>query len=838
LKVIKAVNDLSNLFLTDLRQLTMNKNLQRVLVMFSLVLVAFQPIVAQTTFTYPHGTFKKSGKPNYLTSPGDVISSTFLQRIQSSLPSGYPVPQYHPEYLAVNVTHDIKLKDTADVWITFVDEGAGFKNVLTYYVYDLVAPPTVKPTNLNVIFPNLSLEGNVLVRGNKVFLGRFPKGKGIGFALVANGFQNETVTTGVNIFYSNPKFNPEPDTNKRRHSVMLLDSTQKIILGFEDIRRDNSGSDQDFNDVVFYVSAESIGAAFGTFPITVGSVTSITSGNNGGLESDGCLASAIANRNFKRSKTPSVSYDNPEELQAFKEVKKGALQTRGDVELEQYLPENPLLEPSIAKISTPNDLIGITNAKKVLSVDYFDAVTEARLAAVLTTKTESKVYDHTKTICDRLVGSTLVNTENITIENMPFIRSTLLREDGALEYTICFSVCKDNATSVTFVSRWGLDEYPSQPEFFNYQVWAEAPHISQKIVEEIIAKFRGQFANINTATEGKIPSVYVRNGFYDNGFLTMTIHNPTQAKSLIISGNSAPTETLERLPFNHKIALNGEISETVKVFVGSVFDMGFTLKANNDDAADALYFADGVWAVDYNKNVSKIDKFDVNNTIPTNQTGLYTLERDPILRGQVKDYVSMFRTLRPAATETNVSNFKNLTFTGSGTEVIEVSLIKKSVTDWSKQYRTEVRLENEAKVFNIALADFSNGTSEPLVANDLTSIVFTVKGDGQNVKTFEMNLQNVAFDNKEYKKVTLTNGIAISPNPVEDIANVNFSLEERGTALITLSNVNGQTMMTKSGTFAKGNNDFKLDMTSYPSGIYVLNITSAKGTLKTKIVIP
>jgi Secretion system C-terminal sorting domain len=413
-----------------------------------------------------------------------------------------------------------------------------------------------------------------------------------------------------------------------------------------------------------------------------------------------------------------------------------------------------------------------------------------------------------------------------------------LREDGALEYTICFSVCKDNATSVTFVSRWGLDEYPSQPVFFNYQVWAEAPHITQKIVEEIIAKFRGQFANINTATEGKIPAVYVRNGFYDNGFLTLKIYNPTQAKSLIINGNSAPTETLERLPFNHKIALNGEEEETVKIFVGSVFDMGFKLKADNSEASDALYFADGVWAVDYNKNASKIDKFDVNNTIPTNETALYTLERDPILKGQVKDYVSMFRTLRPAGTVTNVSNFKNLSFRGSGTEVVEVTLIKKSVTDWSKQYRTEVRLEAEAKVFNIALADFSNGTSETMVADDLTSIVFTVKGDGQNVKTFEMNLQNVAFDNKDYKKVTLTNGIAVTPNPVVEVANVNFKMEDRGTALITLSNVNGQTMMTKNEIFAKGNNDVKLDMTGYPSGIYVLNVISARGTLKTKIVIP
>jgi hypothetical protein len=815
----------------------MNKNLQRILILSSFVLAAFQPIAAQTTFT-EMGKYNKHGKPNYLDHPSDVISNTFLQRMQTSLPEYYPVPTYHPEYLSNKNTHDIKLKDTADVWITFVDEGAGYTNTLTYYTYDLISPPTVKPTNLKIIFPNLSLENGVLKRGDKIFLGRFPKGKGIGFALVANGFQNETVTTGYNIFYSNPKFNPEPDTNKRGHSVLLMDSTKKIVLAFEDIRRDNSACDQDFNDAIFYVTAKSVGAAFGSFPITVGSIGTIGSGNQGGLESDGCLASAIANRNFKRSKTPAVSYDNPEELQAFKEVKKGSLQTRGDVELEQFIPENPLFQPSKAMLSTPNDLISITNAKKVLSVDYFDVATEERMAAVLTTKTESKVYDHTKTICDRLVGSTLVNTENITIENMPFIRSTLMREDGVLEYTICFSVCKDDDKSVTFVSRWGLEEYPTRPSFWNYQVWSQAPHISQKVVEEIIAKFKGQFANVNTATEGKIPAVYVRNGYYDNGFLVLSIYNPTQAKSLIIKGNSAPTETLDRLAFNHKVTLNGEEEQTVKIFVGSVFDMGFSLKTDNSEGTDALYFADGVWGVDYDKNLSKVDKFDVNNTIPTNENGLYTLERDPILRGQVKDYVSMFRTLRPAATATNVSNFKNLSFTGSGSDVVDVVLIKKSITDWKKQYRTELRLDAETKQYHIALADFSNGTSEPLIADDLTSVVFTIKGDGQNVKTFEMNLQNVGFDNKEFKKLAIKDGISVYPNPVEDVADVNFKLEERGTAIITLSNTNGQVMMTKNEVFAKGSNSTKIDMTNYPSGIYVLNITSAKGSLKTKIVIP
>jgi LruC domain-containing protein len=46
-----------------------------------------------------------------------------------------------------------------------------------------------------------------------------------------------------------------------QHHVALIDrNRQRIVLGFEDINRDNSGSDRDFNDALFFVSASNYGA--------------------------------------------------------------------------------------------------------------------------------------------------------------------------------------------------------------------------------------------------------------------------------------------------------------------------------------------------------------------------------------------------------------------------------------------------------------------------------------------------------------------------------------------------------------------------------------------------
>ncbi|HMG07918.1 MAG TPA: LruC domain-containing protein, partial [Mucilaginibacter sp.] len=61
-------------------------------------------------------------------------------------------------------------------------------------------------------------------------------------------------------FYSNDKFNPESTSAARKHSVMLYDAVHKLFLmGFEDTNR-QSGSDNDFNDLVVYATANPITA--------------------------------------------------------------------------------------------------------------------------------------------------------------------------------------------------------------------------------------------------------------------------------------------------------------------------------------------------------------------------------------------------------------------------------------------------------------------------------------------------------------------------------------------------------------------------------------------------
>ena len=207
------------------------------------------------------GNFNNQGVPSYLEVPGDVLSTEFLSDVNSSFPERQPVPANNPQYLASGNQLDVVLTQASDVYVTFVSEGAGYKNVLAYYVYDSNNPPTdaSQVDSLFVVFPNTSFSGSGggMQAGDKVKLGSFPAGKTISWAILANGWKNNgSLNLNKPVYYSKSALNTiESDPNKRQHSVQLVDNARQLLVnGFEDLKRTGSGSDDDFNDLIFYAT--------------------------------------------------------------------------------------------------------------------------------------------------------------------------------------------------------------------------------------------------------------------------------------------------------------------------------------------------------------------------------------------------------------------------------------------------------------------------------------------------------------------------------------------------------------------------------------------------------
>ena len=215
------------------------------------------------------GTFNSLGVPGYLEPANDVISQSLLSDVNTTLPEYKSLPNSHPQYLVTGNDGDVKISANADVWITFIGEGAGYLNAVGYYIYDINNPPKTRAdiTKFNIIFPNSSLvgSGGGLISGNKVKLGSFVAGKAIGWFIVSSGWSSSSSNvTGQNLYFSDPSLNPEVNVAKRQHTVLLKDNVRKLfILGFEDMNREN-GSDDDFNDVLFYVTANPTTAIDGT----------------------------------------------------------------------------------------------------------------------------------------------------------------------------------------------------------------------------------------------------------------------------------------------------------------------------------------------------------------------------------------------------------------------------------------------------------------------------------------------------------------------------------------------------------------------------------------------
>jgi LruC domain-containing protein len=216
------------------------------------------------------------GRPVWLDEKRDVIDPSLMRFINASLPERQSLATTHPEYLASTNVSTINVAHKGDVYITFVSEGAAMLNTLAYYTYKTNNPPTQNSggaaaggiDKVTYIFPNASSYGygGALKSGERVKLGTFEAGTTIAFVLMQNAWSLITHDVDVTTqkFYSQPQLNPEALAVQKQHSVVLYDELHKLhLIGFEDLNResrfnnprDNSATDNDFNDLVFYATS-------------------------------------------------------------------------------------------------------------------------------------------------------------------------------------------------------------------------------------------------------------------------------------------------------------------------------------------------------------------------------------------------------------------------------------------------------------------------------------------------------------------------------------------------------------------------------------------------------
>jgi len=223
-----------------------------------------------------------------------TFSDAFMSDVLDKLPEGKALPAVHPEWM---IPCDIKLVDACTAKFTYITEGAGYRNAVGYYVYDIARPPTTaaQVTERRILIPNYSgnettkfygtTGGGSLKMGDTIDLPYeldlvnfnhnyvFPAGKAIGFFVMSNAWRGAGAWTSgdapaastrlnlsVDVMFSNPALNTNNPADQRCQFVCLQSKIDPdvLIYGVEDIKR--PGGDKDFNDAVYCIEASPITA--------------------------------------------------------------------------------------------------------------------------------------------------------------------------------------------------------------------------------------------------------------------------------------------------------------------------------------------------------------------------------------------------------------------------------------------------------------------------------------------------------------------------------------------------------------------------------------------------
>jgi len=780
------------------------------------------------------GSYTSNGTPNYLVQPGDVVTQETMDMVSNSLPEGFPVPNYNPHYISSGYDTDVVLNQTADIWVTFVKEGAGYKNVLGFYTYDLNNPPSTapQPEDITIIFPNASASGSGggLNAGDKVNLGQFPANTGIGWVLLANAWNGGSQTVGYGHWqlYSNPDYNPESDPNLRYHNVLLNDPTnERVILGFEDIRRDYGSCDNDFNDAVFYVTANPYIAMQTTNYADVSSASDVTSANTGGLESNGSLAQAIAQRNLKRQKLGTAK--DKKSLQAVYTKAEASMMSfstsTSPAPLDSYLPDTGMYGTEIAQVSSPTDLLGITNATEVFSVDYYEGST--RVSAVLATATQGSVYDHSKVICDRLNSSMLEDVRTVTVRGHQVISSKIIRATGETEYTLSFSVKLDTAANELF-SFWNIAQYPSG-DYFNFQIWGSSFSQVFSIGNHILDTLTSEKQLNSQVLSNVVPPVFVSTGYYKNGNLYLDIVNKIGATSIEFDGSMTATESSATQAITQTLGLSGNWNDSITVNTGQLFDIGFALSTDAASQQDALYLADGPWGLDYLDTDVTVDNFSVANPVLSANSDLYQIEREPIVTGQVKGTVNLFRHVLAGDQSLDVQDYDLFQFSILNSHPVEVILVPEDLVNWDDRLRYNISANTTETTYDIAFSDFVDGNGNATTLTNVKTIVFSLQGDYTTSVPFSLDVKQVAFSETS----TLSTGafanintaqISVYPNPMTSTATIDYNSQTSEQVNVMIYDQMGRLVHQQWYKAMPGNNKIQLLCRKLKRGIYLVSL--------------
>ncbi len=561
-----------------------------------------------------------------------------------------------------------------------------------------------------------------------------------------------------------------------------------------------------------------------------------TGGNTGGLESNNRLSQQISKRNFNRAKS-SYKFDKTtaKKFKKIPEYGKKTTNKGGGFQLADVIPLEVINEDQAIE-SSPKDLIGITNATDVYAVDYLKA--GETIGSILALKTEDGVYEHTKYICDRLLGAQLISVSTIEIREQQFIKALIRNIDGSLEFVLSLSAkTTNNGNNFAIESHWNLDKYEDNVGFYNFQIWSNSLDDLLNLGEEVIRLLDVQ-KPVTSYNNSPPPTVFVRKGKYHNGKLDLQIVNTNRSEAVAFDGGLRATETKTVEYVSSTLDLDGNYITNMEVDAGNLFDIGFRI-GDGIATPDDLFMSDGPWGYDDAAPSTTVTNYTVNTNEETFSDDEFPLERNIELTAATSEYIAAYRALTPKFSPINLTAYNSLQLKAKGTGTLIIRLVKEGIDNWETQYKAYIELTEDLKAYSIPFSEFKSINQTTFIANDVTSVVFTMLAENGIEETKTISLQQLSFSKRNTLSVDTLNteddynkAVAV-PNPMRANTTIQFTAQANETIQLMVYNQLGVLVKQQTFNARKGQNSLPLTRTHLSTGLYFCTLKGRNTNYKT-----
>ncbi len=580
-----------------------------------------------------------------------------------------------------------------------------------------------------------------------------------------------------------------------------------------------------------------------TYPLTTGTSTEVkliseenlrvSSGNDGGLESRS-LGTAVVEQIFERfsSGNESLDYRKQENLKNYKKARINGMQ------LSALIPDEQILGAEFTGyLTSPTELLNITNAEEVVSVDYLKQGNN--LASFFATKTSDFVYEHSKYVCDRLKGSEILAIDSIQVNGYSLIRSLLKPVSGLNEYAVSFSVgFSESSNEMHLQSAWLLEDYKPEESFYNFQFWSADGKLLQSMLENVISQMKN-FGGLSQTVSKTSPGIFVSKTLKSSSDPTkveLKIWNRTLKNSATIQLTAKPNEISQNNEVSFmEVELVPMGSSSVEIDAKDYAEIAIDV-LDNKVKMDYLYQSDGIWAYYIPEDGQMIHYQIENGESDDFKEGDFPIFRNVEFASSGSEYATVYKTIKGGAIPADVSSYSYLNFKASGKGKMTIRLVKKSIQNFNSHYSYSFELFEESKVYSIPLNLFkSQEFSEKVNMNDLVILSFISENSG----SIEMNLSEIRFSNEKEVQLSGNSEIKVYPNPFQKQTNILFESKFGGQMQLTIYQIDSGNLIESQIIETKvGQNKRALEFGGgLKKGLYVLKISSNLEAYTSKLLI-